>query len=281
MRQLKYNLSLFDWKWDWNVVYRKDHDNILSLVRTLEKERPPVSVDWDPKEVMEFDLIPRNGLVDDYPRRARGNRTMVPIADETGAEWRHVLEWSGAGGMERATAGPPKVNARFHRIVSPEMKAILESFHLPPHEFIPANVRHYSSGEQRPYFLFHLIADFRTELECAYWPAMAFHIENRNLGTLMKAYGPGSAENLEAAYAQHRNWVNENVFQLIPFMIKIPYMVYCEPYDLIWTEGWMTLSDELAEAIRTQLGEEYIGPWSGKPTFTGFLPGTDVLPEGI
>jgi hypothetical protein len=282
MKQLQYSLSLFDWNWDWHVVYRKDHDEIIALVRTLEKERPPVPVNWDPKELLEFHLLSRNGLVDDYPDRAQGDEVMVPIADATGAEWRHLLEWSGSTGFMKAIAGPPRVNARFQRIVSPALKAILESFHLPPHEFIPASVRHDGTEEQRPYFFFHLIADYLTELEAAYWPVMECCVELNATRAILQHFPAGDAQSLDEAFALYRGWKDAGKAPKgQPISFTIPSLVYREPYDLVWSEGWMTLSDELATAIRSQLGEEYFGPWSGKPTFVGFDPERDPLPSGL
>lgn len=228
-----------------------------------------------------MELVALRAYADENPQLPNpNNEEMVPIQQPDGSEWRDILEWRAAGGLYKAIAGPPRSNQWMIRIVSPRLKAALELFSVPPHRFYPVKVRHEFTGEERSYYIFHLLGDFWTGHVAAYWPAMRFEVFEKKPKNVIERYPPGSAMDHHEYLTKFRSFFDR--YDKSTISVDFPYYVYTEPYDLVWGDGHMAMTKEMGEYLLHEFGWEVAGLWGNdKPIITGFDPDRDTLPEEL
>lgn len=277
MKHFSHYLITFWTSWRWHLHYLEADEERQHLVEALDARRPPRF--WEGDEAIPMQLVGSRRLADDFPEVFNpGNETFVRIVEPDGSEWKHILEWRAAGGLDKPIAGPPWTNTHAYRIVSPMLRAAISRFALPPHRFYPVEVTHEVTGEQREYFMFHLLGDLHTEKEAAYWKAMPFKISVDKTKETIAQFPQGSVESYQEYLETFRKTYKELGYAPMETSPTFPYFVYREPYDLVWGDGWMALSEEMGWALLAEFGEEYIGEFVGKPTISGFDPEHDTLP---
>jgi hypothetical protein len=280
MKQIKNSIVSGRVNWRWHLHLLEKDEQRLQLLDPLQAEKPPKF--WDGTGPIPMMLVGERGLVDNYPERATADGAdFVRIVDPDGTEWKHILEWSASGGLGKAIAGPPKNNPRMLRIVSPEFKNAMLKFALPPHQFYPIAVTHDVTGEKRDYWMFHLLGDFTSEKLEAFWPAMNFFVFEKESKNVIARFSIGSANSYNQYRELFQGTNNRLGYALFTTLVDHPYFIYRQPYDLVWGDGWMALSEEMGTALLAEFGPEYIGTWTGKPTITGFDPEVDVVPEAF
>ena len=277
---MQFSLTRFVVGWEWYVRLLQEDERHLQLLPALDAKYPPRF--WEGSAIIPMELAAMRGFADEHPEIPNPlNEDLVPLAQTDGTEWRPLLEWSGAGGFDKAIAGPPSNNAWMIRVVSPTLKAAIERFCLPPHRFYPVGVRHEFTGEVREYFMFHLLGDFLTERVEAYWPAIKFQVFEEKPRRVIKTYPPGSASNHDEYVDIYRSY--GGTYDLNTINYDYHYLIYREPYDLVWGNGGMAMSSEMGSALEAEFGDEVVGNWiaSRKPIITGFDPERDELPEDL
>jgi hypothetical protein len=280
MKEMTNYIITFWTSWRWHLHLLEKVEQRLQLLDPLQAEDPPRF--WEGTDPIPMQLVGERGLVDNYPERATADGAdFVRIVDPDGTEWKHILEWSASGGLGKAIAGPPKNNPRMIRIVSPEFKIAMQRFELPPHRFFPVAVTHDVTSEKRDYWMFHLLGDFITESLEAYWHAMSFYVIEKASKKVIAKFEPGVANSYEQYTASFREINKQHGFPRFTTRCDHNYFIYRQPYDLVWGDGWMALSEEMGAALLAEFGPEYIGTWTGKPTITGFDPEVDVVPEEL
>jgi hypothetical protein len=280
MKRMQFSLNMFIVGWQWYVeLYQKD-ERQLQLLPALNAERPPQF--WEGTATIRMELSVLRGFADQNPEIPNPqNDELVPLAQPDGSEWRPTLEWRAAGGLFKPTVGPPSNNSQMIRIVTPPLKAAMERFMLPPHRFYPVRVRHEFTGEEREYFMFHLLGDQWTEQVAAYWPAMKYYVFEKKTRRNIQEFLPGSATTREDYLNHFRSFAGQ--YDLKDLRINFPYLVYREPYDLVWGDGWMAMSAEMGSNLLETFGREVVGSWKSddKPIITGFDPDRDQIPEDL
>jgi hypothetical protein len=264
-------------KWDWHLHFLRADEKRLHLLEKLDTRLPAVA--WEGTETIPMELAGKTDLIDHYPERRNISRgPFVRVVDPTGEEWKHCLHWSASGGLSKPIVGPPTTNLGFVRVVSPPMKQVLEHFVLPDHRFYPVEVTHEVTKERRAYFMLHLVADFVTEYELAYWPAMPLDFYEVWKKKVVRLFPAGSANSYEEFIRLSQETNKELNYGKLEARARPTAFVYREPFDLIWNHGDMRLSEELAAAILDQFGEEYTGEYQRTPAYAGFDPDKDVIP---
>jgi hypothetical protein len=280
MKRMQFSLTMFVAGWQWYVELFQKDERQLQLLPALNAEAPPKF--WEGTATIPMKLSVLRGFADQNPEIPNPqNDELVPLEQPDGSEWRPLLQWRDAGGFFKPTLGPPSNNSKMIRIVSSSFKATMERFILPPHRFYPVRVRHEFTGEERDYFMFHLLGDLWTEQEVAYWPAMKFSVLQKKPRRNVQTFAPGSVTSLENYYDIYRSFSGEYDFKDLDS--HIPYLVYREPYDLVWGKGWMAMSVEMGQTLEAEFGDEVVVNWmhAPKPIITGFDPERDTLPDDL
>lgn len=276
MNKIEYSLIPFIAGWRWHLHLLAENEQRLQLLPALEARFPPQF--WEGSEVIQMELVAMRAYASENPDLPNPhNEEMVPIQQTDGSEWRDILEWRAAGGLYKPIAGPPRSNTWMIRIVSPRLKAALEQFNLPPHRFYPVRVKHEFIGEEREYFMFHLLGDNFSGERAAYWPAMKFNVFEKESKNVVQEFPLDSAMNYDEFLKSFRSFFDE--YDKKKISIDFPYYVYREPYDLVWAEGDMGMTKKMGEYLFDEFGWEVSGRYSGKkPIITGFDPERDSLP---
>jgi hypothetical protein len=280
MKRMAYSLVTARLGWNWHLHLLQLDEDSLQILPALESKRSPRL--WNGSQSIPMKLVALRLFLEtsaDSLDPLMDGR--VPVANPDGTEWKHILEWSASGGLNQLLAGPPRTNPRMHRIVSKELRAAIEVFNLPPHQFYPVNVQHEFTQKIRTYYLFHLLADQFTEKESAFWPMQQFQVIHNLTGEILHRFSIGSVQDIETARIRYQTYVGEKGLAFLEARLDHPYFIYRQPYDLVWGDGWMALSEEMGTALLAEFGPEYIGTWTGKPTITGFDPEVDVVPEEL
>ena len=303
---------------DWQAMLPASFENSYMLVKMLKNASWQPGI-WEGKEVIPFILVGDrtwdlsteemeelgyDGFEKKYPY---GKHLHQPGAN--GEEFRDILHWGAMINTEhQITENPKNGGGNTYRIVSPKMKEILEQFHLPPHRFYPAEVTHEITGEQRPYYLFHLTRETGTYLENAFWPMMKTIVikegrydeskMKRKKNILVKQFDLGSFEDFEdykrkVSFAKRdhagvdidkkldlEKEEDYNIWKKIrDYRTHQPFFVFNEPYDLLWMGTEMLISDELKEALDKAFPNKkwyYEREDDDIKVITGYQPGEEL-----
>lgn len=226
MKRMQFSLNMFIVGWRWYVELYQEDEQRLQLLPVLNAKRPPRF--WEGTATIPMELVVLRVFADQNPEIPNPkNDELVPSEQPDGNEWRSTLEWRGAGGFFKPTSGPLSNNSKMIRIVSLQLKAAMERFVLPPHRFYPVRVRHEFTGEERDYFMFHLLGDLRTEQIADYWPAMKYYVFEEKPRKNLREFPPGSATTREDYLKHFRSFAGE--YDLKTLDCDFPYLVYREP----------------------------------------------------
>jgi hypothetical protein len=120
-------------------------------------------------------------------------------------------------------------------VVSERMKSTIEQSDLPEHKFYRTIIRKSDSGEERSYFIFHLLFQKFEEL---YYPAVSFSLKRRN--EILKTFEKGMIKNYDEfiAIRDKEQYENGGV------ILSNDNTVFKQYFDVLWGDGGSVLVSE-------------------------------------
>ncbi len=120
-------------------------------------------------------------------------------------------------------------------VISERVKKIIQQSKVPQHRFYRTTVRKIDSGEERTYFIFHLLFKKYEEL---HYPAVSFSLKKRD--QILKTFEKGAIRNF-AEYIQIRD---QEQSENRGASLSNDNTVFREYFDVLWGEGGSFLVSE-------------------------------------
>jgi hypothetical protein len=126
-------------------------------------------------------------------------------------------------------------------VVSERMKTTIQQSNVPQHKFYRTIVRKSDSGEERNYFIFHLLFQKYEEL---YYPAISFSLKKRD--QILKTFEKGMIKNYDDFIALRDKEQSENRGAIL----SNDNTVFKQYFDVLWGDGGSFL---VSESLKTNL----------------------------
>lgn len=223
------------------------------------------------------------------------------IIDKEAGVFKPIMYWSAGLLKEPIKSVSPKEGN--YMFVSPEVKTVLEQYHLPLHRFYPVSIEHELTSERQDYFLFYIPEPRRFSIfqdSLVNKIPIYFGPKKRRsnlLKSISKTYPIGTFSDYQTLL---KKYIEDLISTLDPededyqeaidefsegevfgesHQYMMPYYILEESYDMYWYKGDLVATEDLANALNKVANKEYISS-DLPPIYTGVNP-DDELPEEL
>ena len=263
---------------DWKVMLPDQFERDFGLVKCLNEGISPYIFEYE--GIIPFDLVGRRTWTpapdvseDEFRNQHPYGKLLVDTED--GNVFREILSWAQFIKVKEKYAEPPFRG--WWRIISGQLKDLLEKFELPHHVFYPVDITHEITRVTRRYYLFHLPSKYDQEFEEVIWEEMEVNFFGEQSGRKHFTFSKGELKNFtdfeQKIGEQSTKLMNEG--EMVFF--KGERFVYSKPYDLLGIGNEIVVSNALNEAIRGEFGDGLTYELEEQRIITGFSPGDDIL----
>lgn len=266
MKQENINHTLSAGGGYWSAMVQSSEDKVHELIEHLGRVRN-VQVLAD-APVWNFDLIGRRTFTPNYEEYEGMSQEeailafekefplgkLISLSENPSDDFSPIQNWSSFSMIGYSFVDSPGMTGAV-RVVSEEVKRVLDDCLLPPHHFYPIQLKHEISQEIRSYYVLQLLCDVNWIFENVEWTEVEPFLYDVMASERVKDFTKGTGESYDGFVKNILPVEKTNDFNLL----KLNRFVFKQKFDLLPVEMSMGISTNLVEKLRREGLDQAIG----------------------